>query len=79
MDGIQAINDYQSVENSDKYVPIFLDWIEVTCALSAQEKGRLIDAIVLYARGGNHQDRIKGNERYIFPSFQSQIDKYMKG
>ena len=41
---------------ADKYVPIFYDWIEATQELNAQEKGRLIDAIVLYARGGDWQE-----------------------
>jgi hypothetical protein len=60
---------------ADKYVPIFYDWIEATQELNDQEKGRLIDAVVLYARGGNWQDRIKGNERYAFPVFQLQVDR----
>ena len=60
---------------ADKYVPIFYDWIEATQELNDQEKGRLIDAMVLYARGGDWQDRIKGNERYAFPVFQLQVDR----
>ena len=60
---------------ADKYVPIFYDWIEATQELNDQEKGRLIDAVVLYARGGDWQDRIKGNERYAFPVFQLQVDR----
>ena len=57
------------------YVPIFFDWPEVTGELNAQEKGRLIDAIVEYARGGDWQEQIKGNERYLFPAFRQQIDR----
>lgn len=57
------------------YVPIFYDWIEQTQELSAVEKGRLIDAIVLYARGGAWQEMINGNERYAFPFFRAQIDR----
>ena len=53
-----------------EYVPVFFDWVEVTGELNAQEKGRLIDAIVLYARGGDWQEQIKGNERYLFPAFK---------
>ena len=60
---------------AEKYVPIFFDWIEATQELNDQEKGRLIDAIVLYARGGDWQDRIKGNERYAFPVFRLQVDR----
>ena len=57
------------------YVPVFYDWTEVTGELNDQEKGRLIDAIVIYAQGGDWQDRIKGNERYLFPAFKGQIDR----
>lgn len=57
------------------YVPIFFDWMEVTGELNAQEKGRLIDAIVAYAMGGDWQEQIKGNERYLFPAFKAQIDR----
>ena len=58
-----------------EYVPVFWDWIEVTGELNDQEKGRLIDAMVMYSRGGDWQDRIKGNERYLFPAFQMQIER----
>ena len=57
------------------YVPIFYDWVKVTEELNDQEKGRLIDAIVLYATGGDWQERIKGNERYLFPAFREQINR----
>ena len=60
---------------ADKYVPIFFDWPEATRELKAQEKGRLIDAIVLYARGGDWSELLEGNERYVFPMFQLQIDR----
>ena len=58
-----------------EYVPVFWDWIEVTGELNDQEKGRLIDAMVMYSRGGDWQDRIKGNERYLFPAFRRQIER----
>lgn len=60
---------------ANEFVPIFFDWTEVTEELNAQEKGRLIDAIVLYASGGDWQEQIKGNERYLFPAFKKQIDR----
>ena len=60
---------------ASEYVPVFFDWVEVTGELTAQEKGRLIDAMVMYSRGGDWQDRIKGNERYLFPAFQMQIER----
>lgn len=57
------------------YVPVFFDWTEVTEELNDQEKGRLIDAVVLYAQGGDWQQRIQGNERFLFPAFRKQIDR----
>ena len=57
------------------YIPIFLDWTDTTVELSDQEKGRLVDALVLYAKGEDWQDRIKGNERYVFPAFRKMIDR----
>lgn len=58
------------------YTPIWDDWLKVTQELNDQEKGRLIDAIVVYDLGGDWQERIKGNERYVFPGYQSRIDRY---
>ena len=57
------------------YVPIYFDWVKVTEELTDQEKGRLIDALVLYAQGGDWQERIKGNERYLFPAFREQLNR----
>ena len=57
------------------YTPIWDDWPKVTQELNDQEKGRLIDAIVLYAAGGEWQERIKGNERYLFPAFREQVNR----
>ena len=57
------------------FVPIFYDWTKVTEELDDQEKGRLIDAVVLFASGGDWQERIKGNERYLFPAFKEQINR----
>lgn len=58
------------------YTPIWDDWPKVTQELNDQEKGRLIDAIVAYDNGGDWQERIKGNERYVFPGYQARIDRY---
>ena len=59
-----------------EYAPIFLDWPTVTRELNAQEKGRLIDAIIAYQAGGDWQEQIKGNERYVFPGYQVRIDRW---
>lgn len=59
-----------------EYIPVFLDWPTVTRELNAQEKGRLMDALVEYQRGGDWQDQLKGNERYVFPGYQVRLDKW---
>ena len=58
------------------YTPIWDDWAEVTQELNSQEKGRLIDAIVAYDNGGDWQEQIKGNERYVFPGYRARIDRW---
>ncbi len=56
------------------YVKVFYDWIEQTEALSDAERGRLINAIVLYARAGEVTE-LSGNERFVFGTFRSAIDR----
>lgn len=34
-------------KNGSKYVPIYLDWLEVTQDLTAEEKGNLIDCLII--------------------------------
>ena len=58
------------------YLKVFLDWGEATRKLKDAEKGRLIDALVAYASGDENADsRLTGNEAYVFPVFQLQIDR----
>lgn len=57
------------------YIKVFLDWSEATRKLKDQEKGRLIDAMVAYAKGEEIDGRLIGNEAYVFPMFQLQIDR----
>lgn len=61
-----------------EYLPLYLDWLTSTDGLSAQEKGRLVDAMVLYATGGDWQDQIKGNEKFAFNVIRGQIDRNLK-
>lgn len=58
------------------YIPIFLDWLESTEELTAAEKGRLVDALVEYARGGSWKEYIKGNERYLVKELILKIDRF---
>lgn len=57
------------------YVPIFYDWTEVTEELADDEKGRLIDAIVLYASGKDYKTRLTGGERLLFPAFKAAMER----
>lgn len=57
------------------YVKVFLDWTEATRKLKDAEKGRLIDAMVAYAKGEENEDQLQGNEAYVFPMFKLQIDR----
>ena len=60
------------------YIPLYLDWMTSTDGLSAQEKGRLVDAMVMYANGEDWQDMIKGNEKFAFNVIRGQIDRHLK-
>ena len=55
------------------YIKVFFDWDEATAELTDAEKGRLIGAMLAYARGEPYQ--LPGNERFVFPAFKIQIDR----
>ena len=59
------------------YVPIFFDWIENTQDLSAEEKGHLIDAVMLYASGSDEWiDALEtSGEKIAFRFMRGQIDR----
>ena len=57
------------------YVKVFLDWREATKRLKDAEKGRLVDAMIAYANGENPDSYLSGNEAFLFPMFQLQIDR----
>ena len=58
------------------YIKVFLDWDKATRALKDAEKGRLIDALIMHAKGEQDAEaNLSGNERFVFPIFQSQIDR----
>lgn len=58
------------------YVKVYQDWTAATEKLKDGEKGRLIDAMVVYAATGEDVSaRLTGNEQYLFPMFRAQIDR----
>ena len=61
-----------------KYILVFFDWIEVTAELSAEEKGRLVDALVLLARGEDWKSRVQGNERFVFPFLRNAVERSLE-
>lgn len=57
-----------------KYLKVYYDWAEVTTTLSDAEKGRLISAMVAYAKEKKLLE-LSGTERHLFPMFKAQIDR----
>lgn len=57
------------------YVPIFYDWLKVTEELEDDEKGRLIDAIVMFAAGMDYKERLTGAERVLFPAYKASMER----
>lgn len=58
------------------YVKVYQDWTQQTKKLKAAEKGRLIDAMIAYmVTGEDPTESLVGNEQFLFPVFQAQIDR----
>ena len=55
------------------YVKLFFTFPEDTQSLTSAEKGRLVDALIRYARG--EPVSLEGNERFLFDVFRGQIDR----
>ena len=47
-------------------------------SLGEAEKGRLFEAMLLYAETGEEPKRFKGNERFIWPAAKQSIDRINK-
>lgn len=56
------------------YVKLFYDFVEKTSRLTDAEVGRLVKAMVIYAKEGVEVD-LPGNEDFLFPVFKDQLDK----
>lgn len=57
------------------YVPIYLDWLEVTQDLTAEEKGNLIDAVIAYASDIEYEHLLTGAVRICFRFLKGQVDR----
>lgn len=60
-----------------EYVPIFFDWLDNTQDLNAEEKGHLIDAVILYASGSDEwiDSLYTSGEKIAFRFMRGQIDR----
>ena len=59
-----------------EYIMLYNDFMETTQALTDAERGRLIAAMIEYARDGRvDESALVGNERVLFPVFRRQIER----
>ncbi len=59
-----------------EYIMLYNDFMETTQALTDAERGRLIAAMIEFARDGRVDDSaLVGNERVLFPVFRRQIER----
>ena len=59
-----------------KAIMVYLDWPEAVSQLPEDAQGRLMAAMVRYARGDeDYAAAMTGPEAYLFPTFQLQIDR----
>ena len=56
------------------YIKLFVDYLDAIDPLADAERGRLLTALLVYARTGESVD-LSGNERYVFPMMRAQIDR----
>lgn len=56
------------------HLKVYFNFEEDTQALNDSEKGRLLLAMVRYAKDGEVMS-LTGNERFLFPVFKAQIDR----
>jgi hypothetical protein len=57
-----------------EYFLAYHSYIDAMTPLSDEESGRLFRACLVYSKTGSITE-LSGNERYVFPSIKSQIDR----
>jgi hypothetical protein len=57
-----------------EYFCCYHSYLEVMEQLNDTERGRLFTACLLYSKSGEVPE-LRGNERFVFPAFRSQIDR----
>ncbi len=59
-----------------RFVKLFYDFLDDVEMLEMEERGRLVTAMLLHARGEAVPDGLlAGNERFLFPAFRAQLDR----
>ena len=58
-----------------EFLKIWTDFREVIAPLEDDEKGKLFDAMLLYAETGEEPNNLYGNERFIWPVAKRDIDR----
>ena len=53
-------------KQGNPYVPIYFDWLEQTQDLDPEEKGNLIDAVIMYASGQECDHLLNGGAKIAF-------------
>lgn len=61
----------------NSYVCLYLSYLDTLKPFSDAEQGRLMMAMLSYASTGE-EPSFEGNEKYIWPSIKSQIDRDQK-
>ena len=59
------------------HLKVYFDFEVKAKELTEEEKGRLLLAMLRYAKDGTEPEMI-GNERFLFPVFKAQIDEDIK-
>lgn len=58
-----------------EYLKVWTSFREAIAMLDDAEKGRLFDAMLLYADSGEEPSEFKGNERFLWPVAKQDIDR----
>ena len=58
-----------------RFIKIWTNFGETISPLTDAEKGRLLDAMLIYAEYGTEPESFTGNERFLWPSVRQSIDR----
>lgn len=58
-----------------EFLKVWTSFRQVIAPLNDAEKGRLFDAMLMYAEAGEEPSEFKGNERFLWPVAKQDIDR----